>query len=170
VTSPRLILVGQVAGAFGVKGELKITAYTDDPMALTRYRRLLREDGSSALTLETGRMQGAAVIARAREVATREDAQALRGLRLYIPRESLPPTEADEFYLADLIGLAAKAPDGAPLGHIRSVHNFGAGDLLEIEPADGGATWWAPFTLAVVPEVRIAEGFVVVDRPAEVSE
>jgi len=166
----RMILVGQVAGAFGVKGEVRVTAFTDDPMALVRYGRLSGEDGASVLTLESGRAQGNAVIGRAREVATREAAQALRGLRLYVAREALAPTDEEEFYLADLIGLAVQAPDGAALGRVRTVSNFGAGDLLEIAPADGGPTWWAPFTKAVVPEVRIGDGVVVVDRPAEIQD
>ena len=162
----RLILVGRVAGAFGVKGELRLTAYTDDPLALARYRDLKRADGSPALTLSGGRAQKGALITRAKEVATREEAEALRGLELYVPRDALPPPEADEYYLADLIGLAAVSPDGAPLGRIKSVQNFGAGDLLEIAP-EAGPSWWLPFTREAVPEVKIAEGVVVAVRPEE---
>jgi 16S rRNA processing protein RimM len=162
----RLVLVGRVAGAFGVKGELRITSYTDDPAALVRYRDLKRSDGALALTLTTGRAQKGALVGRAREVATREDAEALRGLQLFVPRDLLPPPDEDEFYLADLIGLAAVAPDGVPLGRIKSVQNFGAGDLLEIAP-EAGPTWWAPFTRDAVPEVNIAQGVVVVVKPAE---
>jgi 16S rRNA processing protein RimM len=162
-----LILVAQAAGAFGVKGELRITPYTQDPAALVGYKTLLREDGGVALTLTGGRVAAGSLIAGAREVATREQAQALRGLRLYIERASLPEPDEDEYYLADLVGLAAQAPDGTPLGQVRSVQNFGAGDLLEIAPPDHGPTWWAPFTLAVVPEVRLAEGLIVIDRPLE---
>jgi 16S rRNA processing protein RimM len=162
----RLILVGRVAGAFGVKGELKLTAYGDDPQALARYRDLKRADGSPALTLTGGRAQKGALIARAEEVTTREDAEGLRGLELYVPRDALPPPDEDEFYLADLIGLAVIAPDGAPLGRIKSVQNFGAGDLLEIAP-ETGPTWWLPFTREAAPEVKIAEGVVVAVRPEE---
>ena len=167
--SSGLLLVGQAAGAFGVKGDLRITVYTEDPAALLRYKSLKREDGSPALTLLSGRVAKGALIARTREVETREQAQALRGLRLYIDRASLPPPEEDEYYLADLTGLDVRDPAGAPIGRVKSVHNFGAGDLLEIHPADGSPSWWAPFTLAVVPEVRIGEGYVVVDRPPEVE-
>jgi len=162
----RLILVGRVAGAFGVRGEIRITAYTDDPEALARYRELKRADGSPALTLIGGRAQKGALITRATEVATREDAEALRGLELFVPRSALPPPEEDEYYLADLIGLAAVTPDGAPLGRIKSVQNFGAGDLLEIAP-ETGPSWWLPFTRDAVPEVRIADGVVVAVRPEE---
>ena len=166
----RLILVGQVAGAFGVRGELRITAYTDDPLSLLHFSPLKREDGSTALTLTGGRAAKGALIARAGEAETREQAQALRGLRLYIERAALPEPEDDEFYLADLIGLAVRSPSGAVIGRVRSARNFGAGDLLEIEPADGGPTWWAPFTKAAVPELRLAEGLIVVARPAETED
>ncbi len=162
----RLILIGRVAGAFGVKGEVRITAYTDDPAALLTYRDLVREDGTPGLTLTAGRSQKGALIGRAKEIATREEAEALRGLQLYVPREALPPPDEDEFYLADLIGLRAVDPAGAELGHIKSVQNFGAGDLLEIAPPSG-PTWWLPFTKEAVPEVRIAEGVVVAVRPEE---
>ncbi|HEY2050258.1 MAG TPA: ribosome maturation factor RimM [Caulobacteraceae bacterium] len=162
----RLILVGRVAGAFGVRGEIRITPYTAEPAALLDYRELQREDGSPALTLTSGRVSGDGVIARAQEVATREEAQSLKGLGLFIPRSRLPEPEEDEFYLVDLIGLAAVAPDGTPLGRVKSVQNFGAGELVEIEPP-GGATWYAPFTMADVPEIRLADGVVVVVRPEE---
>ena len=168
--SPSLILVGQVAGAFGVRGEVKITAFTEDPLSLLSYKALMRQDGSPGLTLVSGRAQKGQVVARAREVATREEAEALRGLKLYLPREALPPPDEDEFYLTDLIGLSAVDPAGEAVGQIKSVQNFGAGDLLEVDPAGGGPTWWLPFTRAVVPEVDIAAGKLVVVRPAEVGE
>ena len=164
-----LILVAQAAGAFGVKGDLRITAFTADPGSLLTYGSLRQEDGAIALTLTGGRVTGGAVIARAKEIETREQAQALRGLKLYIERDSLPEPDEDEFYLADLIGLAVWSPGGEPMGRVRSVQNFGAGDLLEIAPETGAPSWWAPFTLAVVPEVRLAEGVIVVDRPIEVE-
>lgn len=166
---PRLILVAQAAGAFGVKGEMRITAFTEDPAALLHYRSLKGADGSPALTLTSGRVAKAGLIARAREVETREEAQALRGLRLYIDRASLPEPKEDEYYLADLVGLAVRAPAGEPIGAVKSVHNFGAGDLLEIAPGDGSPSWWAPFTRDIVPEVSLAEHFVVVDRPPDVE-
>ena len=163
----RLILVGRVAGAFGVRGEVRINSYTDDPAALLRYRTLRRADGVAALTLTGGRAhKGATLVARAKEVVSREDAEALRGLELYVPRAALPVLDEDEFYLADLIGLSAVTPAGEPLGRIKSVQNFGAGDLLEIAP-DEGPTWWLPFTREAVPDVRIAEGVVVAVRPPD---
>ena len=166
MTSDRLILVGRVAGAFGVKGELRIVAFTAEPAALLRYHDLKRADGSPALTLVSGRTQKGALIARASEIATREAAEALRGLELYLPRAVLPAPDEDEFYLADLIGLAVVAPDGAELGRVKDVQNFGAGDLLEIEPPEG-PSWFVSFTDTVVPQVDIAAGRIVVVRPTE---
>jgi 16S rRNA processing protein RimM len=165
----RLIRVGRVAGAFGVKGEVKITAFTEKAQALLDYGELVREDGSPGLTLTAGRVQKNTVIARAPQVPTREAAEALRGLHLYIPRDRLPAPADDEFYLADLIGLAAITPAGESLGVVQSVRDFGAGDVLEIKPATG-ASWFVAFTMAAVPEVRMAAGQIVIDRPPETSE
>ena len=165
------ILVGQVAGAFGVRGEVRITAYTEDPLALLRYRVLTREDGAPALTLQAARAVKGAVIGRAAEVSSKEAADALRGLRLYVPREALPePADADEFYLADLIGLQAGSRDGAALGAVKAVHNFGAGDVLELDPGGGRPTRLIPFTREAVPEVQLAQGRIVVVPPLEVGE
>jgi 16S rRNA processing protein RimM len=161
-----LILVARVAGAFGVRGELRLTAFTGDPMALPGYRTLLRENGSVGLTLTTGRPAKGGVVVRAREVETREQAEALRGLKLYIPRSALPPPEEDEFYLADLIGLAVETPAGEALGRVKSVQDFGAGDLLEIQPPEG-QSWWLAFTREAVPDVRLAEGVLIAVRPDE---
>jgi 16S rRNA processing protein RimM len=167
--SDDLILVGRVAGAFGVKGEVRITAFTAEPLALVDYKTLLREDGSPGLTLTGGRVAKGGVVARAREIATREQAEAARGLQLFIPRALLPPVEdEDEFYVADLVGLAVVSPDGEPLGHVRSVRDFGAGDLLEIAPP-AGESWWLPFTKAAVPEVRVEDRTIVALRPDEVE-
>jgi 16S rRNA processing protein RimM len=163
----RLILVGQVGGAFGVRGELRVQAYTADPLSLLAYSPLEDESGRVALTLTAGRVVKGGLVASAREVESRERAQALRGLRLYIERESLPLAEDDEYYLTDLIGLTVRSPDGETLGLVKSVADFGAGDLLEVAPADGAPSWWTPFSREVVPEVRIADGWLTVIRPAE---
>ena len=163
----RLIFVAQAAGAFGVRGELRLTAHTADPLSLIAYSPLRDEDGREALTLITGRVHKGALVARAREVATREEAEALRGLKLYVDRDLLPPTDEEEYYLADLIGLEARAPDGTIIGRVKSVADFGAGDLLEITPDGGGPSWWTPFTHAGVPEVRLADGWLTVTPPED---
>lgn len=165
----KLILVGRVAGAFGVKGEVRVTAYTASPEALLGYRDLVRQDGSPGLTLLSGRVQKGDVIARAKEIATKEEADALRGLLLHVPREALPQPDEDEFYLADLIGLAVVTPEGQALGKVKAAPDFGAGTILEIDPGRG-ATWYLPFTREAVPDVDIAGGRIVAVRPAETSE
>ena len=167
--SDDLIQVGRVAGAFGVRGEVRITSFTADPLALVDYKTLQREDGSIGLTLTNGRVAKGSIVARAKEIETREQAEALRGLKLYIPRDKLPEPDEDEFYVTDLVGLSLIDATGAPLGRIKAVQDFGAGDLLEIAPVEGGATWYLPFTRAAVPEVRIADGVVVGVKPDEVE-
>ena len=167
--SDDLIQVGRVAGAFGVRGEVRITSFTADPLALLGYKTLQREDGSPALTLTTARAATGSIVVRAKEVETREQAEALRGLKLYISRAELPTPDEDEFYVTDLIGLAVVTADGEPLGAVKAVQDFGAGDLLEITPPEGGQTWYLPFTREAVPAVRIAEGLVVAVRPDEVE-
>ncbi len=163
-----LILVGRVAGAFGVKGEVRITSFTAEPAALVDYKTLLREDGSPGLTLAGGRAAKGGVVVRAKEVETREQAEALRGLRLYIPRAVLPEPDEDEFYIADLVGMEVRSLEGDVLGRVKSVRDFGAGDLLEVLPP-AGESWWLPFTKDAVPEVRMAEGVLVAARPDEVE-
>jgi len=163
-----LILVGRVAGAFGVRGEVRITSFTAEPDALVDYRALLREDGSPGLTLTGGRPVKGGLVARATEIETREQAEALRGLKLFITRDMLPDPEEDEFYLADLVGCTVGTPEGEALGVVKSVHDFGAGDLLEIQPPSG-ASWWLPFTREAVPEVLIGERRLVAVRPQEVE-
>jgi 16S rRNA processing protein RimM len=164
-----LILVARVAGAFGVRGEVRITAFTEDPMALLDYGVLRRADGLPGLTLITARPAKGGVVARTRELTTPEQADALRGLELFIDRGILPEPDEDEFYLADLIGLQARDLSGQAVGMIKAVQNFGAGDLLEIQPTAGGPTWWLAFTRETAPEVKITEGHVVIVPPAEIE-
>ena len=167
--SEPLIQVGRVAGAFGVRGEVRITSFTSEPLALLDYKILMREDGSTGLTLTSARAAKGGVVGRAKEIETREQAEALRGLKLYISRDRLPEPEEDEFYVTDLIGLSVETAEGETLGRVKAVQDFGAGDLLEIAPPEGGATGYLPFTRAAVPEVRIADGVVVAVKPDEVE-
>jgi 16S rRNA processing protein RimM len=167
--SDDLILVGRVAGAFGIKGEVRITAFTAEPLALVDYKTLLREDGQPALTLMGGRVAKGGVVARAKEIETREQAEAARGLQLFIPRALLPPVEdEDEFYIADLVGMSVVSAEGDLLGQVRSVRDFGAGDLLEVAPP-AGESWWLPFTKEAVPELRVDERTIVALRPDEIE-
>jgi 16S rRNA processing protein RimM len=162
----KLIQVARVAGAFGVRGELRITTFTEDPMSLAAFKALLRQDGSPGLTLTSARPVKGGVVARAKEIETREQAEAARGLKLFIPRDALPDTDEDEFYLTDLIGAVVETPQGERLGEVKSVQDFGAGDLLEVQPASG-PSWWLPFTREAVPEVKLAEGRLTAIPPEE---
>ncbi|MDO8321829.1 MAG: ribosome maturation factor RimM [Phenylobacterium sp.] len=164
----RLLQVARVAGAFGVRGEIRITTFTEDPLALATYRVLTREDGSPGLTITTARAVKGAVIARAAGIDTRDQAEALRGLKLFIAREALPAPDEDEFYHADLLGLTLETPEGELMGKVKTIQDFGAGDLIEVQPPMG-ASWWLPFTRETVPEVRIAEGKLIAVRPAEID-
>ena len=166
----KLILVGRIAGAFGVKGEVRVTTYTENPLAILNYRHLKREGGEPAITLVSGRSAKGGVIARAKEVETKEQADKLRGLKLFVDRSALPPPDEDEFYLTDLIGLDAVAPDGTVIGKVKAVQDFGAGDILEIEQERGRAGFYLPFTLECVPDVDIAGGRLTAVRPTEVDE
>jgi 16S rRNA processing protein RimM len=162
----RLILVGQVAGAFGAKGELRITAFTADPLSLLAYGALRAEDGSEILKLAAGRAVKGGLIARAEPALTRSEAESLRGLKLFVERSAFAALDEEDYYVADLVGLEAISPAGETIGQVKSVANFGAGDLLEIDPSDGSPTWWAPFTQAAVPSVRLAERQLTIDRAA----
>lgn len=167
---PNLILVGQVGGGFGVRGEVKVTAFTADPLALRAYGPLLRADGSPGLTLTAARPTKEGIVGRANEIQTKEQADALRGLKLYVPRDRFPAPDEDEFYLADLIGLEARDAEDAVLGTVKAVQNFGADDVLEIAPAAGGQTWYLPFTREAVPEIHSTEGWLRAVRPVEIGE
>ena len=168
MAADRMIAVGRVAGAFGVRGEVRIAAFTEEPLALARFRELKRQDGSPGLTILSAREAKGGLICRCPGVETKEQADALRGLRLFIPREALPAPDEDEFYLADLIGLSAVTPEGETLGKVKSVQDFGAGDILEITPVEGGPTWYLAFTRETVPMVDIAAGKLVAIPPTEV--
>ena len=163
-----LIFVAQVGAAHGVRGEVKVTTFTADPMALAAYKTLMRQDGSPALPIASARPAQGGLVARLKGVDDRNAAEALRGLKLYISRDSLPEPEEDEFYLADLIGLSVETAEGELLGKVKTVQDFGAGDLLEIQPR-AGATWWLPFTREAVPQVLIAQGKLIAAPPASIE-
>ncbi|HXC27116.1 MAG TPA: ribosome maturation factor RimM [Stellaceae bacterium] len=158
--------MGVVGAPHGVRGAIRIKSFTDDPRAVAQYGALEDESGERRFTLHiTGTANGEGmVIARLSGVADRDAAEALRGLRLYAPRAALPAPAKDEFYHADLIGLAAQLEDGTTLGTVIAVHDFGAGDVIEIA-RDAGQPVLVPFTRAAVPIVDIAGGKVVVDPP-----
>jgi 16S rRNA processing protein RimM len=160
------VCIAQIGAPHGVRGEVRLRAFTQDPLSVRRYGPLEAEDGRR-FEIEAVRPAKDMLVARLKGVTDRNAAERLTNLFLYASRDRLPKPADDEFYHADLIGLAAATPQGAPFGTIRAVHNFGAGDLLEIEPTSGGPTVMLPFTEAVVPVVDIARRRVVVTPPDE---
>ena len=160
MTKPLLTCVGAVAGAHGVHGNVKVKSFTEDPLAFAGYGPLLREDGTHLFTPKKARPVGKFFSLSVEEKLTREDVEALKSTKLFVPRDALPEAEEGEFYHSDLIGLAAVDEDGTALGRITAVHEFGAGDTLEVKP-DTGASFFHPFTLHHAPEVDVAGGRVV---------
>lgn len=166
----RRVLVGIAGAPHGVKGELRVKSFTEDPLDLGAYGPLETEDGAR-LEVESVRSAKEVVVVRLKGVRDRDAAEALKGKRLYVAREKLPaPDDADEFYHADLIGLAVVTGDGRPLGRIVALPDFGAGPLLEIKPEGGGASVLLPFVKAHVPEIDLAGGKVIADPPEGLFE
>lgn len=153
-------------GAQGLKGEVKAKIFTATPDALPRYGVLHTKDGRK-LKITTFRpsKEGEAVIAF-EGVNSRDAAQALKGLQLFVARDALPATEEDEFYHADLVGLDARDSEGRSLGKVAAIHNFGASDVIELTRADGDSVHLA-FTRETVPHIHIAEGYIVVAVPED---
>jgi 16S rRNA processing protein RimM len=164
------LLVGEIGAAQGLKGEVRLRSYTQDPAEIAAYGPLQDETGAKLIEIERVRVTPKAVIARVKGVTTREGAEALNGTKLYLARAALPAREEGEWYVADLIGLDAVDTSGAPLGTVVGVHNFGASDLVEVAPANGGETLLVPFTEAAVPEVDIENGRLVLVPPEELDE
>lgn len=162
--------MAQIGAAHGIRGEVRLKSFTADPLAVAGYGPLESEDGSRRFRITGLRPAKDMLIARIEGVTDRTAAERLRNLRLYVRRSRLPPPAEDEFYHADLIGLAVFDKGGLRLGAVVAVQNFGAGDLLEIRLESGGATALLPFTKAAVPEVDIAGGRIVVDPPAGLLE
>jgi 16S rRNA processing protein RimM len=165
MTEDTRICVGALAGAFGVKGEVRLKSFTATPEDIAEYAPLTSEDGAHSFDVTlTGQTSGA-LTARLSGVATREQADGLRGTRLYVPRARLPALPDDEFYHADLVGLDVFDSGGTALGRVSAVLNHGATDLLEIHSPGHSETVLLPFTREVVPTVDLATGRIVADPP-----
>jgi len=162
------LLVGEIGAAQGLKGEVRLRSYTQEPTDIAAYGPLRDEAGTTSIEIERVRVTPKALIARIKGVSTREAAEALNRTKLYVAREALPQAAEDEWYVADLIGLKAVSPDGEPLGAVAAVHNFGASDIVEITPVEG-ASYLVAFTDDTVPEVDIARGRLVLVRPEEIE-
>ena len=164
------VLVARFGAAHGVRGEIRLWSFTADPLAIADYGPLEDKTGKRQFVIDTLRPNKDFLVARIDGVGDRNAAEALRNVELYLPRERLPEIDEDDtWYYADLVGLDAVAPDGAAIGTVAAVYNFGAGDIIEIAPANGGKTLLLPFTEAVVPEVDVKTKRIAVVLPAEIE-
>ncbi len=159
------MLVGAIAGAFGVRGEVRLKSFTDDPEAIASYGPLQTDDGRS-FTVKSLRAVKDGFAGRIGGIGSREAAEALKGTALYVARDALPEPDEEEFYFVDLVGLEVQLTDGSVFGTVKAVQSFGAGDLLEILPVGAKRTVLVPFTKEAVPVVEIKAGRVVIDPPA----
>jgi 16S rRNA processing protein RimM len=162
------VCVARIGAPHGVRGAVKLWTFTEEPLAVKRYGPLATKDGARHFEVTHAREAKGHLVATLKGVATREDAERLNGIELYIAREKLPATDTDEYYHADLIGLAAVNAANEPIGRVIAIHNFGAGDIIEIAP-QSGATMLLPFTNAIVPSVDLAGGRVVIELPGEIE-
>jgi 16S rRNA processing protein RimM len=159
------IIVGTIAGAFGVRGDVRVKSYCANPPDIARYTPLTTQKGHVFRVLVIKGEAPGALVARIEGIDTKEEADALRGIELYAERSRLPSLPDDEFYHNDLIGLSAVDTGGKLLGIVRAVLNHGAGDILEIQTPGSAETILLPFTLAAVPTVDLAAGRIVADPP-----
>jgi 16S rRNA processing protein RimM len=159
------VLLGHIRAAHGIKGDVTIQSYANDPVAIADYGPLTNETGQRVFEIVSVRETGKGLIARLRGVDDRTAAEALRNTALYVPRSRLPPAHDGDYYHVDLVGLAAHTLEGAPFGTVVSVQNFGAGDLLEVLRTGTKRTELIPFTDACVPTVDIAAGRLTILPP-----
>ena len=165
---PSQICVARIGAPHGVRGAVKLWTFTEDALAVKHYGPLMTKDGARQFEVTHVREAKGHLVATLKGIATREEAERLNGVELYVAREKLPDISEDEYYHADLIGLAAVNAAGEPLGRVIAIHNFGAGDIIEIAPSHG-ATMLLPFTNAVVPTVDLKAGRVVIELPNEIA-
>ena len=166
--TPSQICVARIGAAHGVRGAVKLWTFTEDPFAVKYYGPLSTKDGTRQFEVTHAREAKGHLVATLKGIADRDAAERLNGIELYVSREKLPATSDDEYYHADLIGLAAVTAANEPLGQVIAIHNFGAGDIIEIAPPQG-ASMLLPFTNAVVPTVDLSGGRVVIELPEEID-
>ena len=164
----KFILMGRFGAPHGVRGEIRLQSFTAYTQDILTYDALTDKTGARDIKLLSAYAQGKdMLIVRVEGINNRDAAQALTGLELYLPRKNLPPTQEDEFYLADLIGLKAETSTGVLLGSVYALRNFGAGDIIEIKPVDGSDTLMFPFTKIVAPIIDFETGRIVIEPPIE---
>ncbi|MEP3045331.1 MAG: ribosome maturation factor RimM [Roseibium sp.] len=160
------VLMATIGAAHGIRGEVRVKPYGDDPLSFTDYGVLTTKDGKRSFEVASARVKKTVVITKFVEIKDRNQAEELNGLDLYIDRDELPEPEDDEFYYSDLNGLDVLDPSGEALGKIVAVQDFGAGDLLEIRPKRG-KTYYVPFTREFVPDIKLDKGCVTLDLPED---
>jgi len=164
------IRVARIGAAHGVRGEVKLWSFTQEPMAVADYGPLETEDGAQRFEIETLRPAKDFMVARLKGVADRDAAAKLCNLELFVARDKLPPIDEDDtYYHADLVGMTAITPEGAPLGNVTAIHNFGAGDLVEIATTAGGEPLLLPFTESVVTEIDTALRQITIVLPSVIE-
>ena len=164
------LLMGRVGAAHGIRGEVRIQSFTEEPLALADYGPLSTSKAGLTIEIESARATTNVLVARLKGIKTRTEAEKLNGIELYVDRDLLPKIDSDDdFYQADLIGLEARGAAGAVMGRVLAVPNFGAGDLIEIGDGKTGETRFFPFTRAAVPEVHIKAGYLVIVPPVEID-
>ena len=160
--------MGRIGAAHGIKGEVRITSFTEEPLALADYGPLATDKPGLMIEIESARATTNVLVARLKGVTDRNAAEKLNGVELYVDRDKLPPTaDEDDFYHADLIGLEARLIDGSVLGTVTAIPNFGASDLIEVRDGRSGDTFLSPFTKQVVPEVHLRDGYLVIEVPLD---
>jgi 16S rRNA processing protein RimM len=159
------ILVGAIAGSFGVQGEVRLKSFCADPAAIASYGPLFTEEGARSFKVRLTKAVSGGLGARLSGVETKEQADALRGTSLYADKGKLPSLPDDEYYHADLVGLIVKDPGGAVIGTLKAVHNHGAGDLLEVQTPGASDTLLVPFNRTAVPLVDLTAGIIIADLP-----
>ena len=162
------VCVAQIGAAHGLKGDVRLRSFTEDPQAFAQYGPLETDDCARHLEIESMRPAGDAFVIRFRGITDRNAAEALRDVKLYVDRDRLPPAEEDEFYHADLVGLVAVTTTGDLFGDVIGIQNYGAGDIIELKIVGSGETVMLPFDQKTFPAVDIPGGRIVVDPPAEV--
>ncbi|HTL64414.1 MAG TPA: ribosome maturation factor RimM [Pseudolabrys sp.] len=164
------ICVARIGAAHGVRGEVKLWSFTEDPAAVANYGPLETEDGKQRFEIEAMRPAKDHFVARIAGVSDRDAAERLRNLELYVPRARLPKiNEQDTYYHADLVGLDVVTPEGVQIGTVHALHNFGAGDIIEIMPVGSGEPLMLPFNDATVPRVDLEAKQIVLVQPVEVE-
>jgi len=164
------ICVARIGAAHGIRGEVKLWSFTEDPAAVANYGPLETEDGKQSFQIESLRPAKDHFVARISGISDRDAAERLRNLELFIPRARLPKIEEeDTYYHADLVGLDAVTPDGVQIGTVHALHNFGAGDIIEIVPLGSGDALMVPFNSTTVPKIDFDNRQIVLIRPTEIE-